>query len=328
MRAKTATNACVLVALALLLAGCGGGGRSMTAQVTPASTFLGDQATLVTLNMEWLPVLFPGFFSVGGGGSPTEPVIEYAPDGTMTETYTDSDGTQETWVIPADYSTMSARLVHPDVGVETQAWNLVFHDDGSVDATEAASYAGGGHLERSFHAPADDGSGADHLYNSQTGKFTLANGEVLDFKEWEYGIHFVLQVDGHEGWTYDLSAPSKPGHEWVDPSRAATGTFTRATQVTSFTLPANPGGTKWQNMTLTAPGGITGTYALAQVLTGTGTVMHSGQLFISILWGSDGKVTATFADGHNEVGEPSAAARDFLIDKWLWDLGSFGPNPR
>jgi hypothetical protein len=277
--------------------------------------------------MEWLPVLFPGFFSVGGGGKPTDPVYTNNPDGSQTETYTDSDGTQETWLIAADYSTMTDRLVHPGGGVETQTYILVFNDDGSFDMTETATYPDGSRLDRSLHAPSGTPPG-DRLENSQVGKFTLSSGKVLDFTLGQYLLHYALHVDGHEGWTYDLTAPNKAGHEWVDPSRPATGTFTRGTQVTSFALPANPAGTLWRNMTLTAPGGITGTYALAAVLTGTGTVMQSSQLLMSVTWGSDGNVAATYADGHSQIGQPSAAARDFLIDKWLWDLASFGPNPR
>jgi hypothetical protein len=46
----------------------------VSAQVTPAGTFLGDQATIMTLNMTWLPVLFPGVFTNGGHGIPPIPI--------------------------------------------------------------------------------------------------------------------------------------------------------------------------------------------------------------------------------------------------------------
>ncbi len=326
-RARLTVALCAASALVALLAGCSGGGRDVSAQVTTTGSFLSDQATLLALNKTWLPVLFPGFFSVGGGGSPSEVVITDGPDGSQTQTYTDSDGTQETWLVAADYSTMEARLVHPGGDVETQSWSLAFTDDGGFDATEVVAYPGGAHLERSLHAPpwSDD---PDHLYNSQTGRFTLASGKVLDFTMSQFGLHSVLHVDGHEGWIYEVSLPTVVGLAVPDTSRSATGTLTRGTQVTRFALPANPGGTRWQSMTLTAPGGITGTYALGVVLTGTGTVKQSGQILMTVTWGSDGNVAATFADGHSGVGQPSAAARDFLIDKWLWDLASFGPSPR
>jgi hypothetical protein len=138
----------------------------------------------------------------------------------------------------------------------------------------------------------------------------------------------LLSVDAHEGWVYSLTAPTQQSLDLPDTTKPATGTFTRGTQVTSFTLPANPGGAQWNAMTLTAPGGITSAYALTLPLTGTGTVKQAGQILMTVQWGGSGAVTATMADGRSEVGEPSGAARDFLIDRWLWALADAGPNPR
>jgi hypothetical protein len=217
--------------------------------------------------------------------------------------------------------------VHRDGGVDTQTWTFTFNADGSADGTETATYAHGGRLTRSFHAPpySDD---PDHLGSSQTGTFTLASGEVLDFKAWIYGLHDVLQVDGHEGWTYNLTVPKLLALATPDTSRAGTGSLTRGTQVTSFALPANPGGERWQSLSLAAPSGITGAYTLDPVLTGQGTVKQSGQITMTVQWTAAGATNVTLADGQSEVGQASAAARDFLIDKWLWDLSAFGPNPR
>jgi hypothetical protein len=168
----------------------------------------------------------------------------------------------------------------------------------------------------------------DRVLNTQTGTMTTPSGHVISFTCEAHVGRMLLTVDGHEGWVYALTAPMAQAIDLPDTTKPATGTFTRGTQVTSFTLPANPGGAQWNAMTLTAPGGITGTYALTLPLTGTGTVKQAGQILMTVQWGGSGAVTATMADGLSEVGEPSGAARDFLVDRWLWALADAGPNPR
>lgn len=328
MRTRSLATACVAAAVvALVLAGCSGGGRDVAAQVQPAGSFPTDQATLATLNMTWLPVLFPTVFRVGGGGSPTvdDPVTN--PDGSTDWHFVDSDGSVEDWHASEDGTSGTGHIVHPGGGVQTVTMATVFNPDDSFTVAEHRVFPDGSRLDRDYFCPAWSPD-LDRLFNSQTGVMTLADGRHMDLKMWQYGLHFVLQVDGHEGWIYEVTAPTLQSMEVPDTSRPATGLLTRGAVVTQFTLPANPGLAQWRSMTLTAPGGYSGTYQLDPALTGQGTVKQNGALLMSVQWGSTGAVAETFADGLSQISQPSAAARDFLIDKWLWALGQSGPNPR
>ncbi len=320
---------CVAVAVTLLVVGCSGGGRDMRAQVAPAGTFLSDQATVLALNMAWLPVLFPTSFNPGAGT--VDPVVNDPTengDGTWTWLFVNSDGSSQTWTLSEDWMIADGRIVYVDGKVATVHMATTDNGDGTSTIDQTVDLPDGSHLVTriKIEGPSSD---PGRLLNSQAGTVTTASGATITFTAERYFTHYVLTAaDAHAGWVYTLTAPTNQALEKPDTSKAATGSLTRGTQVTSFALPANPGGQRWTAMTLSAPGGISGLYDLALALTGTGTVKQSGQILMTVQWGGDCLVTATLADGKSEVGEPSGAARDFLVDRWLWALGDFGPNPR
>jgi hypothetical protein len=327
-RAKLTMALGAVAALAALLAGCSGGGRDMSAQVTTAGTFLGDQATIAAMNIQWFTVLFPSVMHAAGSGSPEDIEFTTNPDGSIHWVFRDSDGTVETWDISADGSSQTGVINLPGGGV-THSTLVIEQLPGPIGrTTEDDTNSDGSRLHRvSLSTPVPPGD-PDPVQNSQTGALTLADGRAMDFTMTQHLLDDELTVNGHEGWSYQLNLPTQSAEELPDTLKAGVGSLTRGTTVTSFTFAANPGGQQWLAMSLTAPGGIAGTYQLDPAMTGRGTVKQSGQLLMTAQWGSTGAVTATLADGLSQVGQPSAAARDFLIDKWLWDLSAFGPNPR
>jgi hypothetical protein len=316
------------VAIGVLLTGCSGGGRDVTAQVAPAGTFLSDQSTVAALNMAWFSYLFPGCFRATSGGCvPNDPGPVENPDGTFTWHFTDSDCSDQTWSISADGGTSDGRIVFPGGGVETVHSVTTSAPGGTSTITQSSTFPDGSQLTSVIQL-APFSTDPDRLLNGQIGTMTTPAGRRLDFTANRYVSHYQISADGHEGWTYSLTAPTTGAIDVPDTTRAATGSLSRGAEVLQFTLPASPGQTQWKTMTVTAPGGISGAYNLGVTLTGTGTVKQSGQILMTAQWGGDGLITATMADGHSEVGQPSGAAQDFLVDRWLWALGDFGPNPR
>jgi len=319
-----AATAAVLVAL---LGGCSGGGGAVPAD--PDGGYLADQATVALVCLRWLPVLFPEVLhGQGDGCQPTDPEVTPNPDGTLNLRYRRSDCAEVQWVMDPTFLSGHAVVLYPDGGRETQAFELTPQPDGSAEVTEQRTFPDGARAETTITV-APWTAGDDPLLNTQQGRLFLPDGRTMDFRRQEYMKRSELSVDAHEGWTFDVQTPNVPGQTLPDLAATATGSLSHSPEALTFALEAtSPAAGFWDIMRVQTPSGLSGLFQLDDALKGRGTVREREQVAITLSWDVAGRVRATYADGRTASGAPSAAARDFLVDQWLWRLGEFGPSPR
>ncbi|MCD6350735.1 MAG: hypothetical protein J7M26_01340 [Armatimonadetes bacterium] len=322
-------GALALVAGLLLVAGCsGGGGAGKVAN--PQGDYLSHQATVAALCLRWLPVLFPDSIPRSNLGvcQATPPQQTVKPDGTITLTYQRSDCAQVTWTLTPDFLKGDGEIHYPDGGVETQHFETTIAPDGTATVQDERHFPDGAWCLSTVTLP-PWGGGADPLLNAQQGQFHLPDGRRMDFQMEGYMKHMALAVDGHEGWTFALQAPAKPGEAKPDLSGQASGSLRGSPEALTFALEdSDRAGECWDTMRVNTPEGLSGLFQLDPFLRGKGTVRRKGQIVMTLSWDRGGRVKATYADGAGASNNPSAAARDFLVNQWIYKLGQFGPSPR
>jgi hypothetical protein len=163
--------------------------------------------------------------------------------------------------------------------------------------------------------------------NSEEGVMTLADGRSLHYTTTRGFDSKELVVDAGAGGKLTIAMPTKSFLELPDPSKPATGTFETPAGKVTFTLTA-AGGDAWTQLE-TQEGTLAGTFLLGRgPMTGKGTLRSGGEVAATLTWDSVGNLKGTFADGSTAEAQPSAAVRDFMLDRWLWVLGEYGPSPR
>ena len=151
-----------------------------------------------------------------------------------------------------------------------------------------------------------------HLDRVQGGRdrltLTLPDGAVMAFE--------VPLIDGLN-------------YYWPAFSRGASGTYKRAGGPTlQFAL---TGTERWNQWALTAPDGTEGAFTLDADLLGQGQLTRAGVTLGALRWWTeiDGKWTGSLnllGSGQQSV-TPSAAARDFQINRWIANGAAMGPSP-
>lgn len=318
----------LMTVMLVLAGGCGGGGVGSTKAKT-ASTYLDDQATLSALLVHWLPIVFSGAYREDY--TPQCPVEEL-----LFETYWEDEVlvTHRRWrqsdcgvveVFQRDYPdglySLDETIVYPDgtryAMTQTQEWadnavlahtQITFRNEARLSSTTIIYWEPG--------MPMTD----------EEGTLTLPNGRRMQFQKTRWGEKDDLTLLSGEGWRFNASFPCQGLLQMPDTSRAAQGSLQTPRGTTDFTLTGS--GEGWTTLS-TSSGDITGSFVFGRgPISGQGTVRSGSQVTATVSWDAAGNLRATYADGTSAVYTPSAAARDFMIDRWLWQLGDYGPNPR
>lgn len=318
----------LLMATLLCLAGCGGGGVGSTKAKT-ASTYLDDQATLSALLVHWLPIVFSGAYREDY--VPQCPVEEL-----LNEVYWEGEVlvTHRRWrqsdcgiaeVFQRDYPdglvSFQETVVYPDgtrvTMQQTQEWA-----ENAVLAHTQMTFRKGERLVSTISLYLEPGM----PLNGEQGTLMLPDGRKMQFerKRWADKEDLVLQSE--EGWRLEVSFPCQGVVQMPNTAQPATGGLLTPRGTTQFTLTGD--GEAWTTLS-TSCGDISGTFIFGRgPMNGQGTVRSNGQVLATLSWDANGRVRATYADGTSAIYTPSAAARDFVIDRWFWQLGDYAPNPR
>ncbi len=78
---------------------------------------------------------------------------------------------------------------------------------------------------------------------------------------------------------------------------------------------------------MTGPGGAQGTFALGEDFEGTGRLERDGQVAGALRWQPNGDGTLDVVGAGSAEVTPSAAARDFQVDRWIATIAAMGPMP-
>jgi hypothetical protein len=138
----------------------------------------------------------------------------------------------------------------------------------------------------------------------------VASGGTLD-------VQFPVTLRPSTGTDLFTSGPFEPR---LDVSRSIQGSY-RAPGGSRLGFKLE--GFRW---TVTAGGGITGSFQLQQGLEGAGTLMQNGKVVATIAWDRDGRGSVTVLSGDVWTIGPSAAALEFLNDRWRLLLPTLGPS--
>jgi hypothetical protein len=321
----------------LCAAGCSGGGGSGGRGVA-TQTVATDHVASVLLVRAWVGVIYNReIFGPPGCQPSVSPPVSHA-DGSVTKAYHNSDcssadvrvnrdGSMVIQMVTEDGNRQVIRT-QPSTPVSRDAPGSVRHefDDGTVVGYQTLVNDGG----------TPDDHADDHV--RADGQFVPVHGARQQFQ-------FERQPDPNKPLVDQLNAniagggglkmqfpvtlrpsagtdlfTSGPLEPRLDLSRAIQGTYNA------------PGGDRLAfkmegfHWTLTASGGITGSFQLQQGLEGAGNLSQNGRLVATVAWDRDGKGTVTVLNGDVWTIGPSAAALDFLNHRWRLLLPALGPS--
>jgi hypothetical protein len=139
----------------------------------------------------------------------------------------------------------------------------------------------------------------------------------------------MLDTSLPDGSRFTMSVPvqtAPAGFSVPNFAGATAGSYASGGQRVDFEL-HGAGASTWNEWTLTAPGGVTGRFALNPDFSGSGQLFRNGQIDSSISWDRDGKASITLVSGEATTAGPSAAALAFLAHAWRAMFASGGPGP-
>jgi hypothetical protein len=325
----TRIMACILATVVIAaLVGCSGAGApAQKVRGDALSASATDHLSALVLVRSWFHILnlqATAPASVGTSDCAPYYEIEFGEDGSM-----------HTWGNMTDCST----------------FDYVQAADGSGSGWR--EYAGGKRTTMTWTAPVDDGM---HLTYDMTETFW--DGTVLDFAfDMGYGlptltiiydgtarlsdgrqmafkytdtqpISQVVELTLPDGSSLQLSVPVRliPGVGTPpDYAAGATGTFKAADgTVQTFTM---TGADAWERWQFSGAGGLAGDFSLTGDMSGAGQILRDGKLAAALRWPeSAAGILDIVATSSVEV-NPSAAARDFQLDRWISTIGAMGPSP-
>lgn len=318
----------LVITVVAVLSGCSGGGANFVRRAIEGADYLADQATVAALLIHWLPVVFPAAYREAPNDcQPTEPEYNQNPDGTWTVTYRRSDCAEAEWQISADWMTMEGVIRYPDGSEDRERVEGVFEPDGTMRFQITDQFASGATAQSVLvmPPPSNDPGAPTSI---RQGWFALPGGRRMDFTLTAFAARRELMVDGHEGWHLRLAAPAQVFQDLPDISQPAAGALSGSGDRLTFVLESDGAADFWNILRVRTPDGIDGVFTLDRALRGRGTVRRDAEIVMTLVWNEDGTVRATYADGRRDVQQPSAAARDFLVDRWMWSLAEYGPSPR
>lgn len=316
---------CSVLAMVLLTGGCSGPGVAVNAiQQADLRALAADHVSAVLLLKGWLRIMYVKN-APGGGECEQQINRQRLPGGVVHLWGTMSDCTQFDYTVQADGSGVGL-LVWPDGGVEEltwtpPVWNGLVH---TVDIDRVLP--DGTRLD--FSNTADFGQAGTP--SSMVGEVTLADGRSMDF-----ALHRLTMGDDRlrlqmpDGSVLDATIPTTAVEyavHWPIFSPGGSGWFSGAAgDRLDFTFSGESEG--WDRWVATAADGTRGEFELGEGLAGNGNLTRNGQVLGALRWFVDGLGTLDLLDAGSAEVAPSAAARDFQIDRWVSNIAAMGPAP-
>lgn len=329
----TALTIAGLVAVMVLIGGCSGAGVDAAdvrgGDVQAAAT---DHLSAVVLVASWFSLLYPDVAPAAVNTAECgDWEMETLPDGTIHVW-----GTMAGDCSPYDYVVRpdgSGALEHTRLGGKTfnQEWDPPVENGSVVSQACRDTYWDGTHLD---YVLSTDTSTPTFTPQIRDGTATLADGRQMDFVQTRVPEHDHLALDLADAATLDLNVCLIPRQYEPNFGTGATGTFTSPTGVKqAFDLSGQ--GERWTKWDFTSSDGKAGAFTLGDNMTGSGQIQEDGRTVAALRWSSTPQPDGTrdmagvldmVAARSSEI-TPSAAARDFQMDRWIKNVTELGPMP-
>ncbi|NSW56488.1 MAG: hypothetical protein HPY44_10765 [Armatimonadetes bacterium] len=318
------------ITLLVVLGGCSGSGQPVQ-EVTGQSykSLATDHLSAVVTVRSWFNIMHQklGVGAAQGGCTPTY-FEEQLPDGSTHAWGTTSDCIQYDYVLRPDESG-SGTHTRPD-GSQTQLqWTTPVWEGDKVTYHTTETLWTGGTLDYDFSidfsvpTSLQSWDGYAQLPNTQRMQFRVVRTQEVDDKLW------VTLPDGAMLYVTVPTAPADGTSYWPVFSSGATGTYTGPSGRTlDFTILGDDASERWQKWVFQGSDGSSGSFNLGADLLGSGTLTDGTQVIGALNWqaGAMTGILDLLAADTTEV-TPSAAARDFQIDRWITNMAAMGPAP-
>jgi hypothetical protein len=315
----------IVAGAAVLLAGCSGSGAP-PAEVRGASvqTLASDQVSAAMLFAAWSGMLY-----VQTAGQASVPVRTNMPDGSLRFTGTNSDGSVYQYFVLHPFVESSpgrGTITWPDGTTYRTEWEAAVWENGgnrSVDHLRD-TFPNGASMECQIVA-----NYAAHVQSLWEGTARAATGRTMQFhldRLQEERDQLTLNLP--DGATMQIEVPLTGvfgAAYWPRFADGATGTYKAAG---GPALQISLAGTdRWTQWKLTAPDGTTGAFALDANMLGQGQLTRAGQTLAALGWDAEWLGTLGLLGAGQQQVAPSAAARDFQINRWVGNAAAMGPMP-
>lgn len=320
---------CILAAALLAaLVGCSGAGapaQKLRGDALSASAT--DHLSALVLVRSWFHILnLQGTAPASVGTRACEPHfdVEFGEDGSM-----------HLWGNMTDCATFDYMQAADGSG---SGWRKT-NDGKRTDMTWTAPVDDGVHVTYDTTETFWDGTVLDIAYDlgyglpaptlTYDGMMRLSDGRQMALKYVEIQtVSQAVELTLPDGSSLRLSVPLRLIPDVgaaPDYAAGATGTFKAADgTVQTFTM---TGADAWDRWRFSGAGGLTGDFSLTGDMSGAGQILRDGKLAAALRWPeSAAGILDIIATSSVEV-NPSAAARDFQLDRWISTIGAMGPSP-
>ncbi|MBM3476648.1 MAG: hypothetical protein FJX75_25525 [Armatimonadetes bacterium] len=166
------------------------------------------------------------------------------------------------------------------------------------------------------------------------GRATLADGREMDFEHDRNNDLDQLTLSLPDASVLQIKVPltvAVGAPYWPRFTQGADGTFRGPTGLEQHLRLTGSGNERWDRWELRAPQGMVGMFTLAEDFTGRGQLSRSGEVLGALRWQETperGILGVLEPVGSRAIETtPSAAARDFRIDRWIGNIAALGPMP-
>lgn len=333
------------LATAIALSGCSGPGvPAERAQGAGVRAIAQDHLSATLLAKSWLSILHERLPEPGEDDDAQGPAweTEFLPDGSMRMWGTYSHGGA------------FEHVVHPDgsgTGMHTTPDGLTHHSTWTAPEWEGMTgrqqvqetFWDGMVLEYDFAMDFDVPTSLQ-MYE---GTATLPDGRAMQFRferlqpeADDWGMAGVGARGRGEGYDHlQLALPDGSRLEvriplvtveqatyWPVFARGAEGQFISASGARQeFTVRGD--GERWERWGLVAPDGTQGAFTLGPEFEGGGLLTLGDRPVGALRWSASAEGSVDVLDAGLSAVTPSAAARDFQIDRWVLSIAGLGPAP-
>ena len=312
-----------VVALGVMLTGgCSGPGVDV-AQVQSADLqdLAANNVSAVVLVRSWVSVLYAEANKEGGCDQVFE--FELLPDGSIHMWGTNSDCSTYDYIQDGS-GAGSGTITYPDGVVRELSWSAPRMDGGYTTQDIRQTFRDGTVLDYTFGGVFNSGIG------TREGTAVLPDGRSMDYSHTrDLAGTDDLRLGLPDGSSLQMHVPfggSFQNGYFADFDQGATGAFTAA-DGSRLDFDVSGTGDRGETWRMTGPGGTEGTFALGEDFEGTGRLERDGQVACALRWQPDGDGILDMVDAGSAEVTPSAAARDFQVDRWISTIAAMGPAP-
>jgi hypothetical protein len=329
----TALTIVGLVTVLVVVGGCSGAGVDAEevrgGDVRAAAT---DHLSTVVLVASWLSLLYPEVALTG---------VDTAECGDW-EMETLPDGTIHVWGTMSGDCSVFDRTMRPDGSgalertwldgkTFNQEWDPPVENGSVVSQACRDTYWDGTHLDYVLSTDISTPTFTPQVWD---GTATLADGRRMDYVQTRVPEHDHLVLGLADGAALEFNVCLIPLRYQPDFAAGATGTF-RSPAGVEHDFDMTGQGQRWTEWNFSSSDGKAGAFTLGDNMAGSGQIRDDGRTVAALRWTSapqpDGTrdmagvldiVTARSSDI-----TPSAAARDFQMDRWVKDVTELGATP-